>query len=171
MLQEQTAEQAREHAHGQEEAWPAGDPARAVGDEAAAGDDAMQMRMMEQVLAPGVQHGEEADLGAQMLRIGGDGAQGLGGRLGRGCRRPRALFWEAMAAIVSGHREDDVEVLAVEQLGCRDAPSTARGRATGTWGSGDSRQELYAMRWWPQWSHCFDVPAERGGAAQSRSRS
>ena len=39
----------------------------------------MQMRMMKQVLAPGVQHGEEADLGAQVLGIGGDGAQGLGG--------------------------------------------------------------------------------------------
>ena len=39
----------------------------------------MQMRMMKQVLAPGVQHGEEADLGAQVLGIGSDGAQGLGG--------------------------------------------------------------------------------------------
>jgi hypothetical protein len=38
------------------------------------------MRMMMQVLAPGVEHSDEADLGAQMLRIGGDGAQGLGHR-------------------------------------------------------------------------------------------
>lgn len=32
---------------------------------------AVQMRMMKQVLAPGVQHGEEANLGAQVLGIGG----------------------------------------------------------------------------------------------------
>ena len=34
--------------------------------------------MIEQVLAPGVEHGEKADLGAQVLGIGGDGEQGLG---------------------------------------------------------------------------------------------
>lgn len=35
--------------------------------------------MMKQVLAAGVQHGEEADLGTQVLGIGSNGAQGLGG--------------------------------------------------------------------------------------------
>ena len=29
--------------------------------------------------APGVEHGGEADARAQMLRVGGDGGQGLGG--------------------------------------------------------------------------------------------
>ncbi len=29
--------------------------------------------------APGVEHGGEADLGTEMLGIGGDGTQGLGG--------------------------------------------------------------------------------------------
>lgn len=51
----------------------------AIARQASAGDDAMQMRMMKQVLAPGVQHGEEADLGAQVLGVGSDGAQGLAG--------------------------------------------------------------------------------------------
>jgi hypothetical protein len=37
------------------------------------------MRVMQQVLAPGVQDGDETDLGTQVLRVGGDGAQGLGG--------------------------------------------------------------------------------------------
>ena len=40
LLQEQPAEQPREHAHGEEEAGPAGDPALAVGREAAARHDA-----------------------------------------------------------------------------------------------------------------------------------
>ena len=37
----------------------------------------MQMRVMQQVLPPGVQHAQEADLRAQMLWIGGDVAQRL----------------------------------------------------------------------------------------------
>ena len=40
----------------------------------------MQMRMIKQLLPPGVQYGEEADLCTQVLWIGGDGPQGLGGR-------------------------------------------------------------------------------------------
>ena len=41
----------------------------------------MDMRMMIEVLAPGVQHGGNADLRAQMLRVGGDCRQRLGGGL------------------------------------------------------------------------------------------
>jgi hypothetical protein len=44
--QEQPAEEASEHAHGQEEGRPAGDPTAAVGRGTATGDDAMQVRMM-----------------------------------------------------------------------------------------------------------------------------
>ena len=77
LLQEQIAEAAREHAHGQEEAGRAGDPARLVGRDAAAGDDAVQMRMVVQRLPPGVQHRDRADLGAEVARVGGDAAQRL----------------------------------------------------------------------------------------------
>ena len=38
----------------------------------------MQVGMKEEILSPTVEHGEEADLGAQMLGIGSDGRQGLG---------------------------------------------------------------------------------------------
>jgi hypothetical protein len=41
----------------------------------------MNVRMVEQALSPGVQHRDHADLGAQMLGIGGDGADRLGRRL------------------------------------------------------------------------------------------
>ena len=71
--QEEPAEEARQHADRQEEARSARDPARPVRREAAAGDDAMEMRMMDQRLSPRVQDGEEADRGAQVRRIGGDG--------------------------------------------------------------------------------------------------
>ena len=40
----------------------------------------MNMRMMVQVLAPGMEHGQQPDLGAKMLGVRCNGAQ----RLGRG---------------------------------------------------------------------------------------
>ena len=39
----------------------------------------VHVRMMGERRAPGVQHGGEADPRAQMLRVGGDGGQRLGG--------------------------------------------------------------------------------------------
>jgi hypothetical protein len=76
----------------------------------------MQMRMIEQLLPPGVQHGEEADLGTEVLGIGGDRTQGLRGRAEQdvvdGClvvigdRRDRLR-----------HGEHDVEIRRVQQLG------------------------------------------------------
>ena len=41
----------------------------------------MDVRMMRQGLAPGVQHHRHADLAPEILFIGGDGAQSLGRRL------------------------------------------------------------------------------------------
>src|SRR5216684_994768 len=64
---EQTAEEARQHPDRQKEARPAGDPAGTVDREAAAGDNAMEMRMKDERLSPRVEHGEEPDLCAQVL--------------------------------------------------------------------------------------------------------
>src|SRR5208283_1337197 len=78
-VEEQATEQARQHAHGQEEAGLAGDPARTVRRQAAAGHDDVDVRMVGERRAPGVQHGGEADARAEMLRVGGDRGQRLGG--------------------------------------------------------------------------------------------
>ena len=78
-FEEEPAEQARQHAHRQEEAGLAGDPARSVRRQAAAGDDDVDMRMMGERRAPGVEDGGEADARAQMLGVGGDRGQRLGG--------------------------------------------------------------------------------------------
>ena len=77
IFQEQPAEQTRQDRYGQEEALAAADPSCAIRGEPAAGDYAMQVGMMKKILAPGVEHGEEADLRAEVLRIGGDDAQGM----------------------------------------------------------------------------------------------
>jgi hypothetical protein len=51
----------------------------AVWRQAAAGYDDMGMRMVGQCRSPAVQHGGEPDAGAEMLGVGHDGDQGLGG--------------------------------------------------------------------------------------------
>lgn len=76
----------------------------------------MQMRMEKQVLSPTVQYREKADLGAQMLGIGSDGGQGLGGGA-----EENAV--EAIFVLVSdgrerfGNGEDDMKIVRVENFG------------------------------------------------------
>ena len=53
---------------GQEEVWSAGDPARAIGREAATRHDAVDVGMMRQRLSPGVEDGDDADRTAPSRR-------------------------------------------------------------------------------------------------------
>ena len=91
--QEQPAEQAREHAHRQEEAGPARYPALAVERDAAARHDHVDVRMVGHRRAPGVEHGGDADAGAEVLGIGGDRESASRPRPGTAGRRSTALFW------------------------------------------------------------------------------
>ena len=59
---ELTTEDATEHVGGQEEGIAGMDPADLIWGQTAGGDHAVDMRMKEQVLTPGMQDGEEADL-------------------------------------------------------------------------------------------------------------
>ena len=61
----------------------------------------MNMRVVQQVLSPGVQHTKEANLRAQMLRIGGDGANVSDAARNR-ISQTTVWFWNAMVAIRSG---------------------------------------------------------------------
>src|ERR1700677_1366106 len=64
--------------------------------------------MMEQVLAPSMQHAQEADLGAQMGRVSSDGAESLG----RGAEQDivdEALVLEGEGRDLLRHREDNME--------------------------------------------------------------
>ena len=78
-VEEEPAEETRQHAHRQKEAGLAGDPARSIRRQPAAGNDDVDVRMVGQRRAPGVQDGGEADAPAQMLRIIGDGGECLRG--------------------------------------------------------------------------------------------
>ena len=101
---------------GRKKPRPAGDPARAVGREPAAGHDAVDVGVVLQGLPPGVQDGQEADLGPEVLGVGGDLLQGLrGGPEQQVVDDPRVLQGDRPERRREG--EDDMEVLDREQLG------------------------------------------------------
>ena len=63
---------------GNKETTTGTEPAVVVRGESAGGDHTMDMRMMLQLLIPGVEDAEETDLGAQVPRMASDFQQGLG---------------------------------------------------------------------------------------------
>jgi hypothetical protein len=65
------------HAHGKKEAQTASDPTLAVWGSFAPEPDAMPVGMVEEGLSPGVEDGEKANPGAQVLGSSGDAQQGL----------------------------------------------------------------------------------------------
>ena len=125
LLQEEPSEQPRQHPHRQEEAGSAANPARAVQGQPAAGDEAVNMRMVLQVLGPGMEHADETDLGAEMARIGGDRGQRFGRRLEQdgvhGC-----LVLEGDFCSRGRQRKDDVEIGHRHNSACRSATHAAR---------------------------------------------
>src|ERR1700730_9744532 len=114
--EEEATEETGENRDRQEVARSAGDPSRAVCREPAAGDDAMKVGLMQQILTPSVQRGEEADFRAQVFGIGSDGAQGFGRRAEEnavdGC-----LVLTGNAGNLFRQRQDHVKILRVEKLG------------------------------------------------------
>jgi len=72
-LSESGAKALRQHGLREEVTLAFGaDPPQAVGGEPAAGHDAMDVGMIAQVARPGLEHGEEADLGAEIFVVAGD---------------------------------------------------------------------------------------------------
>ena len=67
-----------EYVHGEEEGIFRVNPTFIVGGEAACGNQAVYVRMQEQVLPPGVQDADEPDLRAESLRVGRDFEHGRG---------------------------------------------------------------------------------------------
>src|ERR1700736_5611914 len=114
--EEQPAEQAREHADGQEEAGPARYPTLAVERDAAARHDHVDVRVMAHGRAPAVQHGSDADAGAEVPGIGGDRGQGLGRSLEQEIVDDRLVVIGDVAER-RRQREHDMEVRHGQQIG------------------------------------------------------
>jgi hypothetical protein len=85
------------------------DPARPVVGESAGGDEAVNVGMKVEVLAPGVKEGDKTDVGPQMFGIGGDG-----GECGPHGLKQNVVDWfwvlECEGSQGVGDREDDVEI-------------------------------------------------------------
>src|ERR1700744_5019754 len=161
--QEQTPKHPRQHPHRQKEPRPAGDPALPVWRDAAAGNQEMNVRMVRQVLCPGVQHAEEADLHAEMLGIGGDDAQGLRCRTEQDIVDHR-LVLERDDLDLRRYGEHDVEVRHVEQLRLAILQPLGAREILTLWAVAISarvvRDTLMAAV-----TAALDVTAESGGAA------
>ena len=74
------AEQTAQDTHRKKEVVPARDPTGAVERDSSAGHDAVEVRVMMQVLPPSVEHRQEADPGAEMFPISGNLQQRFGHR-------------------------------------------------------------------------------------------
>jgi hypothetical protein len=110
-----SAEQSAQEAYGKEESVATTHPAFTIETYAAAGDDAVQVRMSEKVLSPGVQDGKAADPGAEMLWISGEGQKGFGsGPKQKGVDGAAVLECQGSQFVREG--ENDVEVLDIEKL-------------------------------------------------------
>ena len=69
---ELAAKDAAEYADGQEETWRGGDPAGVILSQAASRNDAVDVWMMLEVLAPAMEYAEQTDVGSEMLRVSRD---------------------------------------------------------------------------------------------------
>jgi hypothetical protein len=116
IIEEQATKQTRQDGNGQEEIRPAGHPSRAIRGNAATWNDAMQMRMANKSLAPGMEHSEESDLCAQMLGVSRNGAQGLGGGSEENVVDD-LLVLQGNGGDGLRKSEDHMKILGVEKLG------------------------------------------------------
>ena len=96
----------------------------------------MQVGVMEQVRAPGVEHGKKADLGAEVLGISGDGEQGL--------RRGSKQDAVELPLVLIGNRcnlfrygKDHVGSIGYLKARLGDPGAIELGPATGIWDSAD----------------------------------
>jgi hypothetical protein len=71
-----TAKNSAEYRDGKKEARARWNPTRVIERQSAGGHDTMHVRVMFEFLIPGVEHTEEADLGAEMFGIASDCEEG-----------------------------------------------------------------------------------------------
>src|SRR5271156_1819676 len=127
------AKDAAEDLDGEEEGIFGMNPSRIAWFETAGGNDAVEMRMQSQVLSPGVQNAEEADLGSEVLWVGRNFEHGLSaGAEEQIVEQPRIALTERVQLV--GQGKDDMEAGYAEQvLFAPCEPALARlGLALGT---------------------------------------
>jgi hypothetical protein len=71
-VQEQPPEASTEDLHREKKVWATGDPPGSVGRQAPSGEDTVEMRMMVELLTPGMEHREAAEVRPEMLGVASD---------------------------------------------------------------------------------------------------
>ena len=103
------AEDLRQGADGEEEGGPGGNPARAVPGERSARDDAVDVHVLGEGLAPGVEDGGDAEVTAEMARVAAEAQEGGGGGVEQETVEELGVaLGERVEGV--GQGEDDVEV-------------------------------------------------------------
>lgn len=87
-----------------------------IGGKAAGGDDAVDVRVMGEVLRPGMEDGGEADQGTEMTRVGREVEKGLSGSMEQEIVKALGIPKEERAEGI-GKGEDDVEMRNREDAG------------------------------------------------------
>jgi hypothetical protein len=109
------SEDAAEDLNGEKEGILRMYPARVAWIETTGGNDAVEMRMQSQVLSPGMQNAEKADLGSEVLGAGRNFKHGLSaGTVEQIVEQPRMALTERVQLV--GQGKDDVEVGYAEQI-------------------------------------------------------
>jgi len=123
----------------------------------------MQMWVVHQILAPGVQHGQKTDLGPQVLTVGGDLQERLG-------RRPKqqavnhARIVQRQRTELGRQREHDMEVRHVDQLGRAGFEPACAGGCLALWAVAVAARIVREAAMATGVARFF-VSAQRGGAA------
>src|SRR5713101_2036815 len=116
----------------------------------------MQVRMMHQGGSPRMEDGEEADLRAEMVGVGGDGPERLRHRLKEDpVHDPFVLTGDGGDLVRDG--EHDVEIVDGQAFGFAALDPRRAGQGL-TRRTMSMRQLLYHTRVCPQRSHCSTCP-------------
>src|SRR5262249_6208322 len=114
-LEKAAPKEPTEDFHGQEEIGGAWHPAGAVWSAASTWNDTVEVRMVLQLLAPGVQDRQKADVRAEMRRLSGHGQEGFrDGAKEEGVEEPWVLESQCIQRI--GEGKHHVEIGHVEHL-------------------------------------------------------
>src|SRR5208337_3580251 len=113
--EELAAKDATQDFDGQEESIARTNPSAMIQREPARGNDTVNVGMQEQVLSPGVQDGDHANLGSEVLRIGCDFQQGLRSS-GEQQIVKQAWVLQRQPIQFVRHGEHDMEIAGVEEI-------------------------------------------------------
>jgi len=127
VVQKLAAKDAAENLDRDEVVFATGNPAAAVGREITTGDNAVEMGMMGERLPPRMKDGEHADACTEMLWVGGDLEQRIGGRAKQDVADD-AFVLQCRRTEFRGQCEDDVEVTH-RRSRSRERASNQRARA------------------------------------------